>query len=96
MQAPCFVRGRDFFAEIKTPASRDPRTLKRCLMFELLCLGRANRASTLTSAAVDAGARVDNIFAVALGDSVYGAAVSASTARDAIVRNLICHSKLPP
>ena len=62
------------------------------LCIGLLRLGSANGASTLTSAAVDAGACVDNILAVTLGDSVYGAAVCARTARDAIVGNYVCHS----
>lgn len=63
---------------------------------ELVRLGSADRAVTRASAAVDASVGVDNILAVALGNRVYGAALCASAASDALIGNLICHSELPP
>ena len=54
-------------------------------------LGSANGAGACTSAAVDASVSVDNVLAVALGNCVYGAAVCASAARNALIGNYVCH-----
>lgn len=63
---------------------------------KLSLLGSANRAGAFARAAVNTSVCVDNILAVALGNSVYGAAVCASATSDALIGNLICHSELPP
>ena len=47
--------------------------------------------SVRASAAVDAGGSVDNVFAVALGNSFYGASACASAAADALVGDDMCH-----
>jgi hypothetical protein len=57
-----------------------------------LCLsGSGNRADISASTAVNAFFSIDYVFAVALGDCVVGAAVSASTAGDTVVIDKICH-----
>lgn len=66
------------------------------LCIELLCLRRANGAGACACAAVDARARVDNVFAVALGNSGSGAVVCARAASDAVIGDNISHDKLPP
>ena len=58
---------------------------------ELVSLRSVNRASVCAGAAVDALVSVDYVLAVALSDSLSGAVLSASAARDAIVGNLVCH-----
>ncbi len=50
-------------------------------------------ASICASAAGDALVSVNNELAVTLGNASYGATVSTCTARDAFVRNLVCHIK---
>jgi hypothetical protein len=55
-----------------------------------LCRSRY-RANICASTAVNAFFSIDHVFAVALGDSVVGAAVSASAAGDTVVVDLICH-----
>ena len=72
------------------------RDLFLCSLDELCLLRCSNRASSFASAAVNASVRINNILAVTLRNSSYGAAVSASAASDAIIRNLICHNKIPP
>lgn len=62
----------------------------------LCLLGRTDRTCIRASAALDAGVCVDHILAVALGDCADGAGICASTARDACIADLICHSCLPP
>ena len=58
-----------------------------------LCLLRStNRAHRSASAALDAGISIDHILAVAFGNSVYGAAISAGAACDAGIINYISHS----
>ena len=56
----------------------------------------ANRASTSASAAVDASVSVDNVLTIALRDRVYGAAICACAARDALIIDYICHFSIPP
>ena len=69
---------------------RTPRHL-----FSYVCrlalLRSANGTCACASAAVDASVSVDNVLAVTLGNCVYGAAISASAASDALVRNYVCH-----
>lgn len=57
----------------------------------LLCLGSAYGAVVSTRAAVDAGAGIDNILAITLGNCGNGAAVCASAAGNTFVGNLISH-----
>ena len=52
----------------------------------------ANGTYVRASSAINALFGVDNKFAVTLGDSLNRAAVSASAAGNAFVRNLVCHN----
>ena len=52
-----------------------------------------HRAVAGASAAIDAGIRVDLVLAVTLGDRADGAAIRASAASDASVRDFVCHEK---
>ena len=56
----------------------------------------ACRAGSFASTAGYANISIDVVLCIALGNSSNGAAVSASTARNASVRNYICHKKYPP
>ncbi len=49
-----------------------------------------------SDSACRANISIDVVLCIALGNSSNGAAVSASTARNASVRNYICHKKYPP
>ena len=60
-------------------------------MSELLFRRSANRAVICACAAADAGVSVDYVLAVALGDAANRAAICASTARNALIGNLVCH-----
>ena len=62
-----------------------------CVFVNSAFSGSAYGANVGTGAAVYTSVSVDNILTVALGNSIYGALISTSTARDAIVRNLISH-----
>ena len=57
----------------------------------LLSLDRAHGAGALASAAVDAGAGVDDHVVVAHGDRAHGAGALTSAAGDAAVTNLPSH-----
>ena len=59
-----------------------------CKLF--LC-GSANGTSVCARAAAYAVICVDNVLAVALGNSTGGASISASAASDAIIGNLVSH-----
>lgn len=61
------------------------------LFIELLSFGSLYGAGICTSAALDALISVDNVLAVALGDSLYGALCCASAAGDAIITDNVCH-----
>ena len=50
-------------------------------------------ASTLASAAIDAGVCVHNCDTAINGDSTNGASALASAAANTCVRNLVCHNK---
>ena len=63
---------------------------------ELLLNGSAHRAGAGASAAADAGIRVDDVLAVALGDRVHGTLGRAGAAADALVGNLKCQVVSPP
>lgn len=63
------------------------------MYLKLFSLGSINRASTCTSAALDALICVDLVLTVCFSDAAYGTFVSTSTTSDAIIRNLICHFK---
>ncbi len=54
-------------------------------------LRSTDRASICAGTALNALVCVDNIFAVAFGDSFNRAFCRTSAAGDAVVRNLICH-----
>ena len=56
----------------------------------------ACRAGSFASTAGYANIGIDVVLCIALGNSSNGAAISASTARYASVRNYICHKKYPP
>ena len=56
----------------------------------------ACRAGSFASTAGYTNISIDVVLCIALGNSSNGAAVSASTARNASVRNYICHKKYPP
>lgn len=58
---------------------------------ELLLSGCAYGASVSTATAAYASVSVDNVLVIALGDAAGGASISTSAARDAIIRNLVCH-----
>ena len=60
----------------------------------LCLLGCTYGAGSCTRTAVDAAFCVDNILAVALGNSVYGAITCTSTAADALVTDGVSHFKL--
>lgn len=66
------------------------------MSLKLLSLRSTNRASTCASAAIQASRCVDNALAVSLRDSANRTFSSASAATDAIVIDLISHSKIPP
>ena len=51
----------------------------------------ANRTSACASAALNALVGVDYVFAVALGDTTYGALALASTTSEAIIVNFVSH-----
>ena len=51
----------------------------------------ARRALAFAGAAIDTRIGTDDIFAVALADSVYGAYARARAARNAFIGNLVCH-----
>ena len=51
------------------------------------------RACICTSAAVNAGARVDDVVLVALRDRAHGAAALTGTAADAVAADDICQRK---
>jgi hypothetical protein len=56
-----------------------------------LRLGSSNRANAVAGAALDAGIRIDFVFAVTLGNCGDGALSLAGAAADAIIRNFISH-----
>ena len=56
--------------------------------------GSANGTYASTCAALDAGIRIDDVFAVALRDRADGAFCRAGAASDAFIRNLICHGQI--
>ena len=60
----------------------------------LLLVGSAYRANTCASAALDACTSVDNVLAIALGDSANGALTSASAAAYTRTIDYICHVKI--
>ena len=59
--------------------------------FRLFSSRSAYRTNTCTSTALYASVCVDLVLAVALSDSAYRTLTSASTAADALIRNLVCH-----
>ena len=63
---------------------------------ELLLNGCRNGANVSAGAAAYTFVSVDNVLAVTFGDATNRTCVSASAASDAIVRDLECHSKIPP
>ena len=63
---------------------------------KLLLSGCTYGASVCAAAAAYASVSVDNVLVIALGDAAGGASISASAARDAIIRNLVCHYTIPP
>lgn len=63
------------------------------LDLKLFLSGSANRTYTCASTAANTCVSVDNVLAVTLRNSVYRAALSASAASDAIIRNNVCHDK---
>ena len=74
-----------------------PGNFPRVQFIQQLSLrGSAYRTCASASTAANAGVSVDNVLAVTLGNCVYRAALSASAASDAIVRNYVCHIDLPP
>lgn len=56
-----------------------------------LCRSRY-RAVVSASTAINAGVSVNNKLAIAFSNRTHRAVASANAARDAIVRNLVCHS----
>ena len=56
----------------------------------------ANGASFSARTAAYALVCVDNVLSITLRDATGGASISASATSDAIIRNLVCHSNLPP
>ena len=57
----------------------------------LLLSGRTYGASICTATAANASVSIDNKLVSTLGDAAGGASISASAARNALVRNLVCH-----
>ena len=57
----------------------------------LLLSGRTYGASICTATAANASVSVDNELVSTLGDAAGGASISASAARNALIRNLVCH-----
>lgn len=53
----------------------------------------ACRADTSTCSAADACVRIDHVFAISLGNSVYGTFACAGTAAYASIVNYICHDR---
>jgi hypothetical protein len=68
---------------------------KLCSLFtlaeKLFSVGSANGTYAVAGTAFNAGVSVDNVLAVALGNSVHGALIGTSAAADAIVIDLISH-----
>ena len=60
---------------------------------KLLFNRSAYRASLSTGTAANALVSVDNVLAITLGNASSGASVCASSARNALVGNLVCHVK---
>ena len=67
-----------------------------CMPLRLFGRRSRNGANLCASAAINAGVSVNYILAVALGNSLYGAAICAGAAGDAVITNYICHIKVPP
>ena len=61
-----------------------------------LALDSTHGALVGTSAAINASTGVDDVLAVALGDRPNGAALGASAASDASIRNNKSHGFTPP
>ena len=70
-----------------------PKNLDRPSLFSS---GSGNRASLCASATLNALVCIDLIFAIALFDSTYRASLCACATSDALIRNLVCHSEIPP
>ena len=79
-----------FLSKKNPPIGTDTFILK------LLSLRSANRTCACASTAIQTCRSVDNALAVSLRNSTYGALSHASAAADAIVIDLISHSKIPP
>ena len=62
--------------------------LDQCILLSLSC---RNRARVSAGTAINALVSVDLVLAVTLVDSFSGAVLCAVAARDAIVRNDVCH-----
>ena len=66
------------------------------IRFKLLSGDSACWASFLASTTIDAGTSVYNILAVASRNSLNRAGRCTSTAANALIRNNMCHDKIPP
>ena len=64
--------------------------------FGLLRFGSSDKAGLSAGSAIDAQIRVDDVLAVAFADRADGTCFRTCAARDAIIRNLICHRDVPP
>ena len=72
-----------------------PRKRKAAVFTEkLFSLGSLNGAGTCASTAFDAGVSVDNILAVAFGDSLIGALVDTGSTLNTIVADYVSHVDL--
>ena len=65
-------------------------------ILKILSLRSANRTCACASTAIQTCRSVDSALAVSLRNSTYGTLSHASAAADAIVIDLISHSKIPP
>ena len=81
------------FPQNKKRRSRKPCDFRDLVFFEVQSVGRRSRngANAFASAALDAGIRVDLIFAVAFGNGGHGAFAFASAASDAGIGDFISH-----
>ncbi len=81
---------------IKIKTVPEKSTVSILLTIKLFSSRSANRASTLASTAAKASVSVDLVLSVVLGNSTYGASISASAATEAFFFvYFVCHNKTP-
>ena len=79
-----------YFSENKSPSGKH-RAGIYVWSEKLLLGGSADGAGASAGAAADAGIRIDDELAIALGDGADRTLGCASAAADAIIGNLVCH-----